>query len=223
MFDRCGFFSLSRRPFHHWVADGFLHDDKVREINAQWPAPDDPRWYIETGVAAASKGAMLFPKRLPEMAQLLAEQLYSPASCAALSAFIGFDLRPDPWLHEGPERPMLGGGLHEIHPGGLLNVHVDFEKHPSGLRRVANLLIYLNEHWDSTWGGDLELHGKTIQAIAPIGGRAVLFQTTSESWHGHPHPLACPQGVTRRSLALYYYAESAEDGQRPKTVYRSKR
>lgn len=212
-----------KRPFRHWIGDGLVVAETVREINAQWPGADDPRWYIETGVAAASKGAMLFPKRLPPAAQTLAERLYSAESCAALSALLDIELLPDPWLHEGPERPQLGGGLHEIHPGGLLNVHVDFERHPSGLRRVANLLIYLNEYWGANWGGDLELHGKTMQTIAPLGGRAVLFQTTPESWHGHPHPLTCPQGITRRSLALYYYAESDEAQQRPKTVYRSKR
>jgi hypothetical protein len=23
--------------------------------------------------------------------------------------------------------------------------------------------------------------------------------------HGHPHPLKCPEGIQRKSLALYYY------------------
>lgn len=212
-------FVESTRPFAHWIADQFVDVDTVRAINAEWPQ----RLQVETGVAAALKGALLFPKRLPPAAQALAEHLYSAECRGALSALVGIDLLPDPWLHAGPERPMLGGGLHEIHRGGMLGVHVDFEKHPSGLRRVANLLIYLNERWDAAWGGQLELHGKTVKAIDPLGGRAVLFATTRDSWHGHPYPLETPEGVTRRSLALYYYAESADAEQRPKTVYRSKR
>jgi hypothetical protein len=35
--------------------------------------------------------------------------------------------------------------------------------------------------------------------------RTVIFDTTSTSYHGHPHPLNCPPDAVRRSLALYYY------------------
>ena len=211
------------RPFRHWIADDFVGPVMVREINACWPSSE---MEIETGIAAASKGALMFPRRLPATAQRLAETLYAPAALAELSRLVGVQLLPDPWLHDGPLRPALGGGLHEIQRGGLLNVHVDFERHPSGLRRVANLLIYLNERWDLEWGGALELHDErgAVAVLPPLGGRAVLFLTTPQSWHGHPHPLRCPPGVTRRSLALYYYAADASgDQQRPKTVYRSKR
>lgn len=210
----------SRQPFRHWVGDGFINADIVRNINKHWPSSDYEGWRIETGKAAASKGSLLFPRRLPGPAQELAEALNGPAALAELSALVGIELHPDPWLLDGPLSPGLGGGLHEIHCGGLLKVHVDFERHPSGLRRVANLLVYLNEDWREEWGGALELHGKTVTSIAPLGGRAVLFVTGPDSWHGHPHPLACPPGRTRRSLALYYYAKSADVEQRAKTVYR---
>ena len=32
-----------------------------------------------------------------------------------------------------------------------------------------------------------------------------IFSTTSNSYHGHPDPLTCPEGRSRRSFALYYY------------------
>jgi hypothetical protein len=207
-------------PFTHWIADDFIDADTLRAINREWPRDESDGWRIETGVGAASKGSMLFPRRLPPAAQALAEELNDPEALARLSELVGIELHPDPWLHEGPLSPALGGGLHEIHRGGLLKVHVDFEKHPSGLRRVVNLLVYLNEDWQEEWGGALELHGKSVATIHPFGGRAVLFVTGPDSWHGHPKPLACPSNRTRRSLALYYYAESAERAQRPKTVYR---
>ena len=35
--------------------------------------------------------------------------------------------------------------------------------------------------------------------------RAVVFDTSNKSYHGHPTPLACPDGESRKSLALYYY------------------
>lgn len=206
------------RPFEHWVADDFVDADTVRAINAAWPAQAD---WIHERAGWVVKSALLFPRRLPAPAQALAAELYAPEACARLSSLVGIALHPDPWFLDGPLEPKLGGGLHEIGPGGKMGVHVDFEAHPSGLRRVANLLIYLNEDWQIGWGGSLELHGKTISTIPPLAGRAVLFETTPESWHGHPHPLACPAGRTRRSLALYYYA-AVGGQQRPKTVYRTK-
>jgi hypothetical protein len=43
--------------------------------------------------------------------------------------------------------------------------------------------------------------------ILPIFNRCVVFSTTSTSFHGHPEPLACPEGETRKSIALYYYSK----------------
>ena len=34
----------------------------------------------------------------------------------------------------------------------------------------------------------------------------VVFTTDDKSFHGHPQPLTCPAGVTRDSIALYYYS-----------------
>ena len=33
----------------------------------------------------------------------------------------------------------------------------------------------------------------------------VVFAHGDRFWHGHPEPLACPEGVARQSLAAYYY------------------
>ena len=38
------------------------------------------------------------------------------------------------------------------------------------------------------------------------------FSTSERSFHGHPHPLACPAGRTRKSLAIYYYESPAGSG-----------
>jgi hypothetical protein len=206
------------RPFRHWVAPQFISQELLAEINAAWPPADDDRWDHEKGVAA-TKSAILFPQRLSDPAQRLAEHLMAPAACARLSEITGLELLPDPWFLEGPLNPKLGGGLHEIHPGGLLKMHIDFNRHPAGLVRVLNLLIYLNLSWHRTWGGALELHGADTKSILPRGATAVMFETTPQSWHGHPHPLMCPPGTTRRSLALYYYTRTAT-ADREKTVYR---
>ena len=52
---------------------------------------------------------------------------------------------------------------------------------------------------------------KQCQArIPPRLNHALIFNTTEDSYHGFPEPLQCPEGVTRKSLALYYY--TPEDG-----------
>ena len=81
-----------------------------------------------------------------------------------------------------------------------------------------NLLLYLNPAWDDAWGGALELWDRGMQAcvqrIAPIANRCVVFSTTRDSYHGMPDALRCPDGVTRRSLALYYYSNGRPEHER---------
>jgi hypothetical protein len=106
----------------------------------------------------------------------------------------------------------LGGGMHKVDSGGKLSVHIDSTKHSvtENYRRI-NLLVYLNENWDENWGGSLQLWDKDvknlIQDIQPLLNRAVIFNTGLDTYHGHPHQLNTPNGVSRNSLALYYYTK----------------
>lgn len=196
-------FERRPEPFPHWVHESFLLPAEVRAINAEWPDVSDPRWHHERR-GYALKSALMFPRRLPDTAELIAADLYAPTSVERLSALTGLPLLADPWFLDGPLMPRVGGGLHEIHRGGLLKMHLDFSAHPTGLVRALNFLVYLNEDWRDEWGGALLL-GKGEAQIFPRAGTAVIFETTDTSWHGHPEPLACPPDRTRRSLALYYY------------------
>jgi hypothetical protein len=76
------------------------------------------------------------------------------------------------------------------------------------LRRI-NLLIYLNDDWQPEWNGALELWSRDMKAkvesTLPVMGRAVIFNTDLDSFHGVPDPVACPPDRARRSIALYYY------------------
>jgi Rps23 Pro-64 3,4-dihydroxylase Tpa1-like proline 4-hydroxylase len=108
-----------------------------------------------------------------------------------------------------------GGGLHEIKRGGHLSIHADFNVHGTmNVERRLNLLVYLNDDWQPEYGGDLELWDRQMKRcevkIAPLLGRAVIFSTNSDSFHGHPDKLACPEGRTRRSIATYYYTALPE-------------
>jgi len=119
-------------------------------------------------------------------------------------------LLPDPYF--------LGGGLHEIKKEGLLKVHADFNKHyDTGLDRRVNALIYLNKNWKDEYGGHIELWDRNMrqceQRILPEFNTLVLFTTTSISYHGHPDPLTCPDGMSRKSLAVYYYSNGRPAGE----------
>ncbi len=104
-----------------------------------------------------------------------------------------------------------GGGLHRIERGGKLGVHADYNYYRRlGVYRRLNLLIYLNDDWKKEWGGHLELWDREktgcVRRVLPALNRAVIFDTSNRSYHGHPEPLNCPSGMARRSLALYYYS-----------------
>jgi hypothetical protein len=61
------------------------------------------------------------------------------------------------------------------------------------------------------------------QRILPLFNRTVIFSTTDTSFHGHPHPLTSPPGVTRKSISLYYYTAGrpAEERSAPHdTIFR---
>jgi len=110
------------------------------------------------------------------------------------------------------DKELNGGGLHEIKSGGKLKVHTDFSRHPTlDLDRRLNILIYLNKNWDKNYGGDLEFWDKDMKyckkKIAPNFNRLVIFSTNDFSNHGHPDPINCPDNVSRKSIALYYFSK----------------
>jgi Rps23 Pro-64 3,4-dihydroxylase Tpa1-like proline 4-hydroxylase len=129
-----------------------------------------------------------------------------------LERLTGIDgLIPDPYFG--------GGGIHQIEPGGFLEVHADFNWHPKlRLDRRLNMLIYLNRDWPEEYGGHLELWDRQlrecVRSILPVFNRTVVFSTTDSSYHGHPRPLGCPPGRTRKSVSLYYYTNGRPDEER---------
>lgn len=115
----------------------------------------------------------------------------------------------------------LGGGLHETKRDGLLKIHTDFAKHRvSNLDRRLNVLVFLNKDWNEEYGGALELWDSDMNAckmkILPTFNRIAIFETTNKSYHGHPDPLTCPEDITRKSMALYYYSDDRPRKQRDK-------
>ena len=111
-----------------------------------------------------------------------------------------------------PDWSLHGGGLHESFNGGFLKVHSDFiYMRKSKLRRVLNLLLYLNSDWKKEWGGAIELWDRKMKSVKksllPGINNVVIFRTDKESNHGFPEPLNCPEHISRKSIALYYYVK----------------
>jgi Rps23 Pro-64 3,4-dihydroxylase Tpa1-like proline 4-hydroxylase len=193
-------------PFRHWVIDDAVSPSLVDAINRDWPENDDPRWRKEDG---RNNRKWSMPAQDGAAARLY-RALQTPSFCARVAALIG-----EPKVEA--DTTQFGGGLHAIPPTGFLKMHRDFRYLPDGRKRVANLLIYLNDDWHQGYGGALRLQfGKVVEYL-PTAGRAVLFRTDIPGVHGHPDPLTCPPDRMRRSLAVYYY--TAEQGVHDKTVY----
>ena len=190
------------KPFPHTVIDNFISPETVAQINREWPAH---RWVKENGKATRKWSRQRMPRTAREVAKSVDPKMVEAATGIS-------DLFRDPEL--------FGAGLHCIPQGGFLKMHVDFNQHPNGWHRRVNVLIYLNEVWRDEWGGHLQLGLESPKLIAPIGGRCVIFETNDESWHGHPEPLACPEDVQRRSMALYFYTKEPPAEPAHTTIYR---
>ncbi len=129
-----------------------------------------------------------------------------------------------------PDVGLHGGGLH-IHPsGGKLNVHKDYSIHPKlKMERRLNLIIYMTKNWKSKWGGELQLWShdkkknqplKLEQNILNKFNRAILFDTTQNSWHGLPNKIKMPKGIMRNSIAIYYLTKPRKKSeQRSKALF----
>jgi hypothetical protein len=74
----------------------------------------------------------------------------------------------------------------------------------------------LNETWQPQWQGYLELWSRDISecraSIAPSFNRCVIMETHDQAYHGYKE-LRLPKGVTRQSLAMYYYSPQSSERQ----------
>jgi hypothetical protein len=193
----------SGNPYPHIVIDDLFDIEFLDRIQDVFPSFGAIAWnkmrdHNQVKLATNDE------QQIPLPIQQFIFQLNSSTFLRFLEVLSGIDgLISDPHL--------LGGGLHMIKRGGKLNVHADFNRHPSWhLDRRLNLLVYLNKGWKDEYGGHFELWDREMKTcrkkVAPQFNRMVIFSTTDTSYHGHPAPLECPSDTARRSIALYYYS-----------------
>jgi hypothetical protein len=200
------------KPFPHAVIDGLFEDRVLDEVLAGFPDPADPAWARFDNPHERKLGNYARLEELPAATAGFLNALTSARMLEFLETLTGIEgLVPDPYFG--------GGALHQIVPGGFLKVHADFNWHPKlRLDRRLNMLVYLNRGWRPEYGGALELWDATLTgpaaSILPTFNRTVVFTTTDRSYHGHPRPLACPEGMTRKSVSLYYYSNGRPEAER---------
>ena len=207
-------------PFPHIMLDDFLEEEAAQKALEAFPAVQDDGWIHYVHVNEKKHG-LNKKDLLPDYIKKVIDELNSQAFLDELSKLTGIDdlLADD---------SMEGGGLHQTQKGGFLNIHADFTVHPHNrrLKRRVNLLVYLNKDWQDSYGGDLELWSRDMkqceQKIAPLFNRAVIFSTDDDSYHGLPDPLNCPEGETRKSIALYYFTKEKKMPRLRSTNYRSR-
>jgi Rps23 Pro-64 3,4-dihydroxylase Tpa1-like proline 4-hydroxylase len=190
-------------PYPHIYFDNFLPLEVAEAALGAFPEPKEVEWHAYRDVNQKKKLAFDAAEKLPAPIRDVLWFLNSRPILRFLEQLTGIQcVLPDP--------NYAGGGLHQIRPGGLLEVHADFSYH-KGLRldRRINVLIYLNKDWKEEYGGHFELWDRKVthaeKKILPVFNRCAIFSTTSESFHGHPEPLACPPDRNRKSIATYYY------------------
>ena len=202
------------KPFNHLVIDDFFDAESAKKMAEEFPSYESSAWTAHYLSAIENKKTSNHWDKFPESIYTGLSYLCSPWWTWKLSDMTGVDeIYPDYGLH--------GGGMHSHRPGGYLNLHLDYSIHPKlKLERKFNIIIYMTPEWRPEWGGGLQFWShdeetnkpkEMVTCIENKFNRAVLFDTTQNSWHGLPEPIKCPDDVTRNSLAMYYLTKPAHN------------
>jgi hypothetical protein len=198
------------RPFNYIVLDNFLENDVALKLAAEFPNFDAENiWYEYENpleIKKATNNWNVFPAVTYQyFKHVLSDEFTRKIEIMLFGEEHG-KLVADIGLH--------GGGFHTHKNGGRLNPHLDYSIHPKlGLQRTANLILYINPHWKPAYGGAFGLWeheaitdspGELSKVVDCLFNRAVIFNTTQNSWHGICNEVSSPEGETRNSLATYY-------------------
>lgn len=199
----------NNHPFDHCVVENFFDLKTARLLEAEFPIYDDDIWF-EYNNPLEHKKALNNWNNFPPLTYKIFMMLNSIQMINLLKKYLGVNLFPDIGLH--------GGGWHIHGIGGNLNPHLDYSIHPKcELQRKLNIIVYLSEELNpkkhkghlGLWSQNQKTNqpGELIKEVEPIFNRAIIFDTTQNSWHGMSQQLKVPDGIYRKSLAIYYLTE----------------
>jgi len=211
------------KPFNHVIIDNFWKPEIAEELVSEFPDYESSVWTAHYQNPIEDKKACNHWDKFPEATYRAFDYLNSSEFLSLIENITGTPgIKTDIGLH--------GGGWHCHHKGGKLNVHLDYSIHPKlKLQRHFNLIVYMTPDWQSNWKGGLELWSHNSESNQPLEciktvenkfNRAVLFDTTQNSWHGLPDDLVCPEGIYRQSMAVYYLTDPTEGvNTRPRALF----
>jgi Rps23 Pro-64 3,4-dihydroxylase Tpa1-like proline 4-hydroxylase len=192
----------SKKPFRYICFENFFYNDKAERILQTYPNVAEGTWDGTTYIHQKNKFQQS-KFASGSIFQSVFNELNSQQFLDYLSELTGIEKLV-------ADDKLFGGGLHQSITGAFLNVHVDYNFHPeTKYHRRLNVLVYMNKDWKDEYEGHLQLWDMDkkvmLEKIAPQFNRMVMFETNEISFHGHPDPLKTPHGISRKSLATYYY------------------
>jgi Rps23 Pro-64 3,4-dihydroxylase Tpa1-like proline 4-hydroxylase len=214
---------ITAEPFNHVVIDDFFANEIVEKLVEEFLPYNSEHWRGQWDNQVENKKLHNVWDLFPEVTYRTFTYLNSKEFVKILKQITGCkQIYTDIGLN--------GGGLHSHKSGGHLNIHLDYVIHPKlKLKRKFNLIVYITPNWKKEYGGGLELWshdseknlpGNLVTTVENKFNRAVIFDTTQNSWHGLPEKLDCPEGVTRNSLAIYYLTQPGpEENTRMKALF----
>ena len=218
---------LKAQPFPSIVFNDFFKEDYLDTILKDFPdlakLKESQNYNVKNEIKLSNNNYDKFPQKIKSFIDFLNSDIFLNFLQEVTS--VEEKLIADPNLE--------GGGLHEIKNGGILKVHTDFNRHPFlDLDRRINVLIYLNKFWKDSFKGHLELWDKDmtrcVKKILPSFNTLAIFSTTDFSNHGHPEHINCPENLSRKSIALYYFSSGRPDNEvinknmKSKTYFKSR-
>ena len=196
----------NNKPFNHCIIDNFFELRLAKKLENDFPNFNSNIWHEYNNP--------LEVKKICNNWNLFPQDTYKAINYLNSDEFVSIlqkQLSKKNKIYT--DVGLNGGGWHIHKKGGKSNTHLDYSIHPKlPLQRKLNLIVYLSSKWKENWGGSLGLYdnkssknpGKLVKNILPKFNRAILFDTTQNSWHGLPEPLKCPNNQYRKSIAIYY-------------------
>jgi hypothetical protein len=195
----------SNKPFPHIVFDNFLPSTTAHTLSAEYPKVREQKSPFKYhNHQNASRYFLEDSRYFSDSLKLFSMAISSRSFLLFLETLTGAKaLIPDPYF--------MGGGAMMTGAKGFLNIHIDFNWHQKlQAWRRCNVLFYLTEDWSDEYLGELELwstDGRNKEkSIKPIFNRVVIFDTTSQSYHGQPSKINTPKDVFRNVFSAFYYS-----------------
>ena len=192
-------------PVPYTIIDNFLPDELFNTLSFEVDFLQESDWTVFSNGTSYRKECRNFTST-PRI-QSMAYSFQGSAFLKWIEQITSLDkMVADPYYR--------GGGITRVSRGHSLGLHNDFNWNEQiRLTRRANIILYMNQEWDANWGGDLEFwdfdRTECLIKIEPKSNRLAIWNYDERLIHGHPHPLNCPEHITRQNFIQFYYGSNA--------------